>query len=87
MKQGDIVIFPANLPISREKRAFQYEIMRRCECGKINCWIGQLPNKMEMHFTPDKARIVKTKEDRAEEELLGVTEDDIKKVDRKGEGL
>lgn len=70
MKIGDLVVFPANLPIRVEQRAYQYEVIARCECGRQNCWKGKLPNGMEMHMTPDKAKVVKTKEQRAEEYLL-----------------
>lgn len=80
MKIGDLVVFPANLPIKVEQRAFQYEVIARCECGRLNCWKGRLPNRMEMHFTPEKAKIVKTKEQRAEEYLIGPPEEDPKEI-------
>ena len=86
MKEGDLAVFPAGLPIRTEKRAFQYEIVRRCECGKIDCWVGRLTSGLEMHFQAAKARIVKTKEERAEELLVFGPEDEIVKG-RPGEGL
>jgi len=77
MDIGDLAVFPAGLPIKDRSRAFQYEIVRRCECGKVDCWIGRLTSGLEMHFQASKARIVKTKEQRAEELLVYGPEDEL----------
>lgn len=75
MRVGDLVIFPKGLPIKKATRAFQYEVVARCECGRIDCWKGKLPSGLEMHFRAKDAEVVKSKEDRAEEYFVG-TEDE-----------
>lgn len=77
MDIGDLAVFPAGLPIRDESRSFQYEIVRRCECGRLDCWVGRLTTGLEMHFLASKARIVKTKEQRAEELLVFGPEDEL----------
>lgn len=77
MKIGDLAVFPAFLPIKDESRSFQYEIVRRCECGRLDCWVGRLTTGLEMHFPANRARVVKSKEQRAEELLVYGPDDEL----------
>lgn len=86
MNTGDLVIFPGWLPIKEASRGFQYEVVARCGCGRLDCWKGRLPSGVEMHFRAKDARVVKSKEDRAEEYFLGLGDEEMDLADRQRGG-
>jgi hypothetical protein len=82
MSIGDLVIFPKWLPLKEARRAFQYEVIARCECGRVDCWVGKLPSGLKMHFRAQDAKVVKSKEERAEDYFVGTGDDEMDAAER-----